>query len=357
MSNDIILNGTGLNVRRAINTNLESVESDITSLQSASAQTNTNLTTLQNNLNTEITNRTEGDTSTLSSANLYTDNAITSEVSLRNQGDSNSVNSAKNYTDSQINQEVMNRNTAIASEATARDTAIVNAVALESVARDNAISSATSNLLNPMISMSNKSYELFHVSNLSVGITDIYTVPVGKQAVFIVSKGNTSGSPVFDYELKIGSTYYKLADGNTLSPNLVLSENEVLAVNVTSGTLNDLEGILVLFDTNSNLKVTSVESLVSGDNLAYTVTSGKRGILVKTINNLNIPLDRDEFSNISVDDYSGSGAVITKYYNNSSNVALADYSPIFLNSGESIVINSDMNVSSNIFSRFVIFEI
>jgi len=82
-------------------------------------------------LDTEIANRASGDTSTLSSAQAYTDSkisieqsarqaAISSEASLRSAGDSSTLQSAQSYTDSKISAEQSARQ--------ASDTSVYNSV-------------------------------------------------------------------------------------------------------------------------------------------------------------------------------------------------------------------------------------
>ncbi len=124
-------------------------------------------------------------------------------------------------------------------------------------------------------------------SNLSAGITDLFTVPAGRRFMLMsitASTTNLTSTTSFSL-LKTNSVYYRYSNSSsvttnfpqslaTSSDNTLLEPGEIIAV---TNSLAGVNAILfgLLFPTNSNIYTPRVLSLTSGNNTLYTCPSGK----------------------------------------------------------------------------------
>jgi hypothetical protein len=125
-------------------------------------------------------------------------------------------------------------------------------------------------------------------SNISIGDTDLYTVPANRAAVILsYSWYNPSAGTIAAFaEFKVSGTYYKYNStasiatlSNSFSPQvLFLNAGEIYAIN--TATTNGLNGVVevVEFDPSSNLKLGRKLGLSTGDNTIYTCPGGKTAI-------------------------------------------------------------------------------
>jgi hypothetical protein len=143
-------------------------------------------------------------------------------------------------------------------------------------------------------------------SNLTIGDTDIYTVPTGKKALIQASVGRSynpsAGNITYYTEIKVSGTYYRISSNTLLTTGtgnvgnitaaMVLGAGEILAINTaTTNGLNVWTEIIEYDATDVRLVTGRVLSLANGDNTIYTVSAGKtaiRGNIIAGTNCLGI---------------------------------------------------------------------
>lgn len=126
--------------------------------------------------------------------------------------------------------------------------------------------------------------------NLSIGTTDLYTVPTGRRALVLQMFGyNTSAGTIsVTPKLKVSGTYYALngagavgvASHNALALGMsavlsLLEPGDTLSVLTATNAGLNLVTQLVEFDSASPLKQGRLIGPSSGDNTLYTCPSGK----------------------------------------------------------------------------------
>jgi len=141
------------------------------------------------------------------------------------------------------------------------------------------------------VKLANLEYTNASVINAGTGDIDIYTVPVGKQAIItsFVAYNSSVGSITWTPELYISAAYYKITASTTTNTitavannasrfRIVLNAGEKFAV-LTTGTGMSFWANVQVWDANANVKRATLLSLANGDNTLLTVPSGKRVIL------------------------------------------------------------------------------
>lgn len=131
-------------------------------------------------------------------------------------------------------------------------------------------------------------------SNLSIGDTDLYTVPTGRSAL-VVNQARlynpSAGTITWFPELKVGGTYYRLLSGVTLTTGtggtsggasaIVLGAGETLAADAATTAGLNLRMQAWEFDASDTRLATSRNlALASGDNTIYTVPAGESAVLL-----------------------------------------------------------------------------
>lgn len=202
----------------------------------------------------------------------------------------------------------------------------------------------------------------------SASTVDLYTVPSGKKAIVpIATLSNTTASTSINYQLraKIGGTYYPLTAsvalaGQTLTAvnamTLVLEAGESLAITTDAGGIT-LFPQIVEFDAASLWKSARLLSIASGDNVLYTVPSGKAAYVqnatfgARTVTAVAYVANSSGTA-ITATLYGTASGVTTSSSTArtaSSSVASAAVTaigiPPLLGSGESVVLNSSAAVS------------
>lgn len=140
--------------------------------------------------------------------------------------------------------------------------------------------------------VSNVSFPVVRKSSMAVGENDMYTVPSGRR-LFLgqVYCYNTTGSAIIMYpSIKVSGVYYRLAANQSISANntgqtnaLYIAEaGEIVSINAAAVGLNGWFTCWEFPDT-VNWKSSKLLSLSSGDNLLYTVPSGKNAIVMDSL--------------------------------------------------------------------------
>lgn len=124
-------------------------------------------------------------------------------------------------------------------------------------------------------------------SALASGDNDLYTVPAGKRAIVtgFLTYNSTGGAITVIRNLKRSGTYYRMSATNAgtvgsaaqgeLTTNLYVFEpGDIIALNTSAANLTLVLSVL-LFDNTVSLYSPTVLALTSGDNILYTVPSGK----------------------------------------------------------------------------------
>lgn len=131
-------------------------------------------------------------------------------------------------------------------------------------------------------------------SNLSTGVTDLYTVPTGKRALVMGYSyyNNGAGSIGHSLKVKISGTSYQMTTSVSTSASLfasraegwmILEATDVLQINcLTNSGLNAQPSVLE-FDDTSNLKGARLVGLSTGNTTLYTCPAGKTAAIVTSV--------------------------------------------------------------------------
>ena len=139
--------------------------------------------------------------------------------------------------------------------------------------------------------LKNAKYVPIFGSNLGTGDHDLYTVPVGRQALVdrvqtLYNIAGSGGSIVYFPEIKVSGTYYRVganvtaADGaagsSSMTTAIVLGAGETFACNTATTAGLNVRGGVWEFDADDTRLFTARKlGLASGDNLLYTCPAGK----------------------------------------------------------------------------------
>ncbi len=145
--------------------------------------------------------------------------------------------------------------------------------------------------------LKNAKYVPIFGSNLGTGDHDLYTVPVGRQALVdrnlvAYNIAGSGGNIVCYSEIKVGGVYYRvspnvtIADGAGGSPgmavHMVLAAGEKFAANTATTAGLNVRGGVWEFDADDTRVFTArILGLASGDNLLYTVPAGKSVVFLQ----------------------------------------------------------------------------
>lgn len=203
-------------------------------------------------------------------------------------------------------------------------------------------------------------------SNIGSGDVDLYTVPANRAAILsqIITTFNSAGtSTVLFYQIKVGGTYYRIAsDTNlaTLSLSLVtagpmvLNAGESISVNTSQAGIN---ASIKLLEMNpiTLLKTIRILSLSNGDNVLYTVPTGKSSNVLPTSMSA---IDGNTASIQYVNDSGGSrnltgngtpnGGSLTQFHavTIADNTRQAVICPNCLGAGDSITVNTNSGTAT-----------
>lgn len=209
------------------------------------------------------------------------------------------------------------------------------------------------------------SYVKAYIGNAGIGDIDLYTCPSGKQAAVL---GMTLANTVFPFvggvysEIFTGGSYrqsgYQILSGSSLPvPNVfvggVLQAGEKLAMRTFSLGTN-IWADIVQFDILPNLKPIKY-TLSNGNNTVYTVPAGKTAYIFgqySSLSNYNAGMFISNQSgtsrNYSIYFVPSGSAPLTSNlffsFPSTTNNYLVYSSAMSLNSGDSIVVNTDSGV-------------
>lgn len=138
-------------------------------------------------------------------------------------------------------------------------------------------------------------------SNLSIGTTDLYTVPTGRRALIQGCTGVATGGGAVTVasQFKIGGTYYPIANstasvGTTLQTSLggfpgnVLEATDIVSIVTSVNNGLNMYCAVVEFDNTSALRGIRQIGLSTGDNTIYTVPAGKTATFTQLTNSTTL---------------------------------------------------------------------
>ena len=203
------------------------------------------------------------------------------------------------------------------------------------------------------------------------GNTDLYTVPAGRRAFFSnIYVYNTGSTSTISPQIKIAGSYYILGTSASLNSGTpaqkaptslyVAEAGESLAIASSAQPINVWAGV-VEFDNSSALMSSKIMTFINGDNTVYTVSAGKTALLPGFI------ADQTGTSMLGYINTSGGTRAIkwnivpsggspgttnlsgtASVTNNTISSGMAVLSPLTMNSGDFISINSDANTSGQL---------
>ncbi len=141
-----------------------------------------------------------------------------------------------------------------------------------------AFDSQAPNAANTANALPKVTYPAAFIENAAIGDHDVYTVPVGREAIFSGATWgfNNAGSGAITYypEIKISSTYYEIGNATTISSNvssttatngntgaIILNAGESLAVNVATNANLNWRAQIIEFDNTSPLHRADIEDI------------------------------------------------------------------------------------------------
>ena len=149
------------------------------------------------------------------------------------------------------------------------------------------------------IRLTGVSYPRVSGSNLSTGNNDLYTVPAGKRALIstmFVYNHSGVGNIVWYPAIKISGTYYRLltsattgdtATGSTNVISYIAEAGETLSIVTATNNGANVYCRVAEFDSSCAVYSPKLLALANGDNLIYTVPSGKTAVI---LDNQLVPL-------------------------------------------------------------------
>jgi hypothetical protein len=141
------------------------------------------------------------------------------------------------------------------------------------------------------IPLTGMKYPAVKSDNVSIGDTDIYTVPTGKRAAVLAMGGyNNSAGNILAYpEVKISGAYYRLA--SSIAPTTgtasfqrnigyIAEAGEIIAVNTATNNGLNVTFRIIEFDNTCALYTSKLTSLSNGNNTVYTVPGGVTALVL-----------------------------------------------------------------------------
>ncbi len=198
------------------------------------------------------------------------------------------------------------------------------------------------------------------------GTVDIYTCPAGKKALITQVMGISSPIMTGGLQLKISGNYYNFTPPNTIWGNvstnsfgIVINPGEGLSFTVNSNPGGNLWARIMEMDISTPIYTARLLSLASGDNTIFTVGAGKTAITLDTLGGAYVNGSGGIYKNFSGASRSikvyhvpngGSSGTANQYFQNtavanSSGVVVPSV-PASMNSGDSIVINTDASTAT-----------
>ena len=198
------------------------------------------------------------------------------------------------------------------------------------------------------------------------GTVDIYTCPAGKKALITQVMGISSPIMTGGLQLKISGNYYNFTAPNTIWGNvstnsfgIVINPGEGLSFSVNSNPGGNLWARIMEMDISTPIYTARLLSLAAGDNTIFTVGAGKTAITLDTLGGAYVNGSGGIYKNFSGASRSikvyhvpngGSSGTANQYFQNtavanSSGVVVPSV-PSSMNSGDSIVINTDASTAT-----------
>lgn len=198
------------------------------------------------------------------------------------------------------------------------------------------------------------------------GTVDIYTCPAGKKALITQVMGISSPIMTGGLQLKISGNYYNFTAPNTIWGNvstnsfgIVINPGEGLSFTVNSNPGGNLWARIMEMDISTPIYTARLLSLAAGDNTIFTVGAGKTAITLDTLGGAYVNGSGGIYKNFSGSSRSikvyhvpngGSSGTANQYFQNtavanSSGVVVPSV-PSSMNSGDSIVINTDASTAT-----------
>lgn len=195
---------------------------------------------------------------------------------------------------------------------------------------------------------------------------DIYTCPAGKKALITQVMGISSPIMTGGLQLKISGNYYNFTAPNTIWGNvstnsfgIVINPGEGLSFTVNSNPGGNLWARIMEMDISTPIYTARLLSLAAGDNTIFTVGAGKTAITLDTLGGAYVNGSGGIYKNFSGASRSikvyhvpngGSSGTANQYFQNtavanSSGVVVPSV-PSSMNSGDSIVINTDASTAT-----------